>query len=161
MDQSPQPKINVRGDALERAQLIKNTIQAFAELVMIQKLADIPGWIDIDLTVSQVRALYFLAARERLTISDLAKLLGMGKPAASILVQQLVEHQLAERSEDTVDRRRCWVRLAARGSELLIGRREMRESTFQGWLGQMKDDELSCLLKGITALLVVVQKSQA
>ncbi len=144
----------------DRTQLVKDTIQAFVDLVMIQKFADIPGWIDFDLTVSQVRAIYFLAAHEKLTVSDLARLLEIGIPAASILVQQLVENHLVKRSEDAEDRRRSWIHLTAQGSELVSGRREQRESKFRGWLAKLKDEELICLLQGITALLSVVREEQ-
>ncbi len=161
MKEITQSKENNSLDQPDRTQLVRETIQAFVDLVMIQKFADIPGWVDFDLTASQVRAIYFLAAHERLTVSDLARLLEMGKPAASILVQQLVEHHLVERSEDPEDRRRSWVPLTDQGGELISGRREQREQKFRGWLAQLNDNELTCLMKGIKALLSVVREAQS
>ncbi len=161
MKEITQSKENNSLDQPDRTQLVRETIQAFVDLVMIQKFADIPGWVDFDLTASQVRAIYFLAAHERLTVSDLARLLEMGKPAASILVQQLVEHHLVERSEDPEDRRRSWVQLTDQGGELISGRREQREQKFRGWLAQLNDNELTCLMKGIKALLSVVREAQS
>jgi DNA-binding MarR family transcriptional regulator len=112
-------------------------MQSFIELVLTQKFADMPGWIDCDLTVSQVRTIYFLTAHERLTVTILAQLLGMGKPATRILVQQLVERQLVYRSDDRLDRRRVWIHLTESGSELVSGRRELRERKFEVWLGKL------------------------
>jgi DNA-binding MarR family transcriptional regulator len=160
MEQSTLPGELARSASVERQQLVKDTIQSFVELVMIQKFADMPGWIDTDLTVSQVRAIYFLAAHGQLTVSDLSRLLEIGRPAASILVQQLVEQQWVERTEDSLDRRRSWVSLTARGSGLVSGRREQREKKFRRWLGQLDDEELACLRVGISALLEVVRRSR-
>lgn len=144
----------------DRPERVKATIQAFVDLVMIQKFADIPAWVDFDLTVSQVRTIYFLAAQGQLTVSDLARLLEIRKPAASVLVQELVERQMVERMEDPLDRRRTWIHLTGKGRALVSGRREQRESKFQGWLAQLSDAELACLFQGVTALLSVVQRSQ-
>jgi DNA-binding MarR family transcriptional regulator len=144
----------------DRQELIQATIEAFVDLVLIQKFADMPGWLEHDLTVSQVRSIYFLAAHGSLTISGLASLLEMGKPAASILVQQLVERELVERSEDPQDRRRTWVRLTARGEHLVSGRREQREMKFQNWLTEMDEADIACLLQGVTALHQVVSRHQ-
>jgi DNA-binding MarR family transcriptional regulator len=145
---------------VDRKETVEATIQAFVELVLIQKFADMPAWLSYDLTVSQVRAIYFLAAHEKLTVSDLARLLEMGRPAASILVQQLVEGELVGRSEDPDDRRRSWVKLTARGAGLVSGRREQREMKFRVWLGRMSDEDLACLLQGASALLKEVRKEQ-
>ncbi len=161
MEESSKPGENIPIHPHERDRQIKATIQAFASRALIQKFADMPGWLDFDLTVSQVRAIYFLFGYDQLTISELARLLGTGKPAASILVQQLVERQLVQRSEDPQDRRRSWVRLTERGGELVNGRREAREATFSGWLDELNDDEIACLLQGVTALLKVVRRSQS
>jgi DNA-binding MarR family transcriptional regulator len=92
-----------------------------------------------------------------LIISELAELLSMGNPAASILVQQLVEQGLVERSEDKKDRRRTYVRPTARGIALLAGRREQIRANLLRWLGHLGDDELAGLQRGLGALMRVVQ----
>ncbi len=143
----------------ERGPLVEAIIQAFVELVLTQKYADMPGWIDSDLTVSQVRAIYFLVSRGQLTVSELAVMLDMGRPAASVLVQQLVIQGLAERAEDSADRRRVWVRLTDLGNEFVNGRREQRESKFRVLLQQMDEGDLACLHAGLTALLEVFPRS--
>ncbi|MBI4788060.1 MAG: MarR family transcriptional regulator [Chloroflexi bacterium] len=144
-----------------RREIENEIIEAFVEMVLTQKFADMPKWIDLNLTVSQLRAVFFLAFRGSLTIGELAKLLGMGNPAASILVQQLVQQELAERSEDAKDRRRTLVRLTERGAELMRGRREQREAKFRNWLSQLSDDELAGLRQGLVPLVKLVQADLA
>jgi DNA-binding MarR family transcriptional regulator len=144
-----------------RTQLVNETIQVIVELVLTQKFADMPDWMSLDLTVSQVRAIYLLALHGSLSIGELAGLLKVGNPAASILVQQLVQQDLVERSEDRKDRRRTFVRLTERGAGLLSGRREKGEAKFRRWSSRMSDDELVCLLRGASALLKIMRADQA
>ena len=144
-----------------RREMGEEIMAFFVELVLTLKSADIPKWMDLDLTASQSRAIFFLAFRGPVTISALAKLLRMGNPATSILVQQLVRQELVERSEDAADRRRTLVRLTRRGAELMIERREQRETKFRRWLSQLSDEELAGLLQGIGPLVRIVQAEQS
>jgi DNA-binding MarR family transcriptional regulator len=143
-----------------REALIDETIQALVELVLAHKFADMPHWMDFDLTVSQVKAIYLLAFRGPFTISELAGSLGVGNPAASILVQQLVQQGLVDRSEDSQDRRRTLVSLTARGSDLVSARRDLREAKTRRWLNRLNDDELSGLMRGMSALAEIIRSDR-
>ena len=99
-----------------------------------------------------------LAARKELTVSQLAKLLDVGKPTASVLVQQLVERELVTRMEDETDRRNTIVRLSPKGEEIGAGRQREREKQWQRWLGQLSDEELTALAHGLSAIVAVVKK---
>lgn len=144
-----------------RREIANEILKSFVELMLTARSADMPKWIELDLTASQSRAIVFLAFRGPLIISELAKLLGIGNPAASTLVQQLVQQELVERSEDAKDRRRTLVRLTERGVELMRGRRELREAQFRRWLSQLSDDELAGLQRGIGPLVKIVQAEQS
>lgn len=144
-----------------RTQLANEAAQIYLQLGDSLRLATLTGWIFTDLTTSQVKALFLLAHHRVLTVSELARLLGVGSPAASILVQQLVDHALVERSEDASDRRRTLVRLTTQGAELISGQREQRDEMLRGWLSQLDDDVLAGLLRGLEALDEVVRSEHA
>jgi len=146
--------------AKTRARMAEAVIQAMAELVLSQKNADVPNWLDLDLTVSQLRAVYLLAYHGTLSIGELAGLLKLGYPATSVLVQQLVRQQLAERSEDTRDRRRSWVSLTERGAQLVGDRREQREAQFLPRLNRLSDERLRGLQRGLEALITAMREEQ-
>ncbi len=145
---------------VERTQLVQETLQTLLEFILSQKFADVPGWMNEDLTVSQLRALFQLAYRGPLTVSQLAHLLELGKPATSTLVQQLVEHNLARRRGDTQDRRRSIIELTPQGSELVYERSDRRESHMRGWLCQMSDADLVGLHDGFQALLQTIKNGE-
>ena len=90
----------------ERADIIHETLQAYMDLFLLMQAATLSHWLAFELTFAQGKAVILLAAHKELTVSELARLLGVGRPTASILVQQLVERGLVTRTEHERDRRR-------------------------------------------------------
>ena len=106
-----------------RPELVNTIVQAYMDLFMTMQFNAVSHWLMLELTFAQARALFMLAARKELTVSQLAKLLDVGRPTASILVQQLVERELVTRTEDSTDRRNTIIRLSPKGAEIGAGRR--------------------------------------
>src|SRR5512143_2293170 len=101
-----------------RPALVSTITQAYMELFMTMQFNSVSHWLMLELTFAQTRALFMLAARKELTVSQLAKLLDVGKATASILVQQLVERGLVTRTEQETDRRHTLLRLSSKGEEI-------------------------------------------
>jgi DNA-binding MarR family transcriptional regulator len=141
-----------------RPELVNTIVKAYMDLFVTMQFNSVAHWLMLELTFAQARALFMLAARRELTVSQLAKLLDVGKPTASILVQQLVERELVTRTEHETDRRHTIVRLSAKGEEIGAGRRQQREKQWQRWLSQLSDEELSALARGLSAIVAVVKK---
>ena len=139
-----------------RAELIVTTVTAYMDIFVMMQSDAVAHWLMFELTFAQVRALIILAAKKSLTVSQLAKMLDVGNPTASILIQKLVERGLVTRSEDETDRRQTVVRLSEQGAEIGAGRRSQREKQWQHWLGRLSDEELSGLAHGLSALLMVM-----
>ena len=99
------------------------------DLFITMQFNAVSHWLMLELTFAQARALFMLAARKELTVSQLAKLLGVGNPTASILVQQLVERELVTRTEHTTDRRHTIIRLSPKGAEIGAGRQKGTRET--------------------------------
>jgi DNA-binding MarR family transcriptional regulator len=139
-----------------RQELINSAASAYMELFAMMQSAAVSHWLMFELTFAQARALIILAAKKALTVSQLAKLMDVGNPTASILVQKLVERGLVTRTEDDTDRRQTVVRLSEQGAEIGAGRRSEREKQWQSWLSNLSDEDLSGLAHGLTALLVII-----
>lgn len=150
--------MNAVKEEQSRAELINTVVQAYMELFVTMQLNAVSHWLMLELTFAQARAVIILAARKELTVSQLAKLLGVGKATASILVQQLVERGLVTRTEDPNDRRQTVVRLSAQGEAIGSGRRKEREKQWQRWLSDLSDDDLRALARGLSAIVEVVKK---
>ena len=141
-----------------RPELVRTIVQAYMDLFITMQFNAVSHWLMLELTFAQARALFMLAARKELTVSQLAKLLGVGNPTTSILVQQLVERDLVTRTEHTTDRRHTIIRLSPKGAEIGAGRRQEREKQWQRWLSRLSDDELDALARGLRAIVTVVKK---
>ena len=141
-----------------RPELVGTIVQSYMELFTAMQFNAVSHWLMLELTFAQARGLFILAARKELTVSQLAKLLGVGNPTASILVQQLVERDLVTRKEHTTDRRQTIISLSAKGAEIGAGRRGQREKQWQRWLSHLSNDDLNALARGLTALTNVIKK---
>jgi MarR family transcriptional regulator, organic hydroperoxide resistance regulator len=141
-----------------RPELVRTIVQAYMDLFMTMQFNAVSHWLMLELTFAQARALFMLAARKELTVSQLARLLDVGNPTASILVQQLVERGLVTRTEHETDRRHTIIRLSPKGEEIGAGRRKEREKQWQRWLTHLSDEELSALAHGLSAIVAVVKK---
>ena len=141
-----------------RPELVGTIVKAYMDLFITMQFNAVSHWLMLELTFAQARALFMLSARKELTVSQLAKLLGVGNPTASVLVQQLVERELVTRTEHETDRRHTLIRLSPKGAQIGTGRRKEREKQWQRWLSHLNDDELNALARGLTAIVEVVKK---
>lgn len=141
-----------------RSEIVSTIVRAYMDLFITMQFNAASHWLMLELTFAQARALFMLAARKELTVSQLAKLLGVGNPTASILVQQLVERELVTRTEHAADRRHTIIRLSPKGAEIGAGRQKERAQQWQRWLSRLNDDELNALARGLSAIVTVVKK---
>jgi DNA-binding MarR family transcriptional regulator len=141
-----------------RPELVSTIVQSYMDLFVAMQFNAVSHWLMLELTFAQARALFILAARKELTVSQLAKILDVGKPTVSILVQQLVERGLVTRTEHPTDRRHTIISLSEKGAAIGAGRREAREKQWQRWLDNLNNDELNALARGLSALTNVVKK---
>lgn len=113
-------------------------------------------WTEIDLTMSQMKALQVLTASGPLSVGELAQTLSVGSPAASVLVDALVRQGLLTRAEDPADRRRTLVALSPQGQEL--AERLLRGSVRRAadWLMRLSDKDLADLARVMQTLAAMV-----
>ncbi len=117
-----------------------------------------PEWMHLDLTMGQLKALMALASQEGMNVSSLADALNVGKPAASILVDRLVQLGYAERTEDAEDRRRTLLAPTSAGQELVTSLRQGGSERFARWLEHMESGDLAALARGMHALAHVAER---
>ncbi len=116
-------------------------------------------WVQLDLTIGQVRALMMLAGTPDQTVSQLAERLKIGKPAASLLIDRPVRLGLVQRTEDANDRRRTLVALTDAGADLVTRLRQGNLDQLAAWLQTMAPADLAALRRGLEALAAVAAAS--
>jgi DNA-binding MarR family transcriptional regulator len=131
---------------------IEQTVVAYREYWTAMLQMAEPFWFQLDLTITQLKGLIVLEVRKEVTVGAIAEALGVGRPSASILVEQLVQAKLATRAEDPADRRRSIVCLTDEGRELAARLHRGEEQSMAGVFALLRADELSALTQGLNAL---------
>lgn len=148
--------------ASDRAELIEQVMSdQGAVLQTLRSVQPLPEWAGLSLTVAQLTALFVLYRRGPVPIGELGTLLGLGKPAATLLVNALVGQGLVERHEDPRDRRRTLAQLSPQGQVLLSEHYTGSRHQFAEWLGQLESADLAGLARGLRVLAAVAQSDAA
>jgi len=115
-------------------------------------------WMDISLTIGQLKSLFFIDSEASTNSRKLAKVLGVTPPNVTGIIDRLVEQGLVSRQENPEDRRILSLRTTDKGKSLLVKLRESGANRMSGVLAQLSIDELSALKKGLTALAVAARR---
>ena len=125
---------------------------------LVKGIGGMEALMRVELTMAQLKTLIFVAHEGVCTVSHVADGLGIGRPAGSLLIDRLVQIGLVRRWEDSADRRRTLVELSQEGRDLAAQLYEGSRQQMQEVLGQLSDQELQALVKGMNALAAVVSK---
>jgi DNA-binding MarR family transcriptional regulator len=138
----------------EREELLTQLLQARQEMTVLMQRRP---WLHLDMTMGQVKAMVCLNRGTLASVSEVADHLRISRPAASMLVDRLVQLELVSRTEDAQDRRRTVVALTPKGrdfvDELLSGPTALR-----GPLNRMPLEGLRALVNGTVALMEQVKQ---
>ena len=134
-----------------REELEQEVVTHYCTLVRALKASSGTIWMEIDLTIAQLRTLLVLAEEGPLVIGQIAQRMGIGLSTGGHLVDRLVQAGLAERTEDADDRRRTLARLTPKGEDL-YARLLNHSLQIQTLIQKLEDADLAALLQGLQAL---------
>ena len=143
--------------AQERQTTIEDIIESQQSVFRAIGASFGPVWMNLDLSMAQLKTLVVLYTAGPLSIGQIADHLGVGQPTASHLVDRLVQSELVLRTEDALDRRRTMAGLSSSGAELAEQLRQVRIEPLKRWLAQLDDAALEALHRGLRALADVAQ----
>jgi DNA-binding MarR family transcriptional regulator len=94
-------------------------------------------------TLHQLEVLRTLAGRGRVTMHELAALLGVGPSSATQLVDRLISRGLVERHTDPGDRRLVWIVATPRAAVVASQFSELKREIVRTLASSLDDDELT------------------
>ncbi len=134
-----------------REELEHEVVTNYHKLAQALKASSGTAWMEIDLTIAQLRTLLILAEEGPLVIGQIAQRMGIGLSTGGHLVDRLVQAGLAERTEDTGDRRRTLAKLTPKGEDLYA--RLLNPSLhMQSLIQKLSNADLEAFLQGLKAL---------
>jgi DNA-binding MarR family transcriptional regulator len=132
--------------------LVDQAVEAYqASWIALRQTAE-EYWAQLELTAPQLKALILLEIRRQMTIGQIATMMNIGRPSASILIEQMVQLRLVVRTEDPADRRRTLVCLTRHGADLAAKLHRGDEDTMRQWFDRICNEDLSALSRGMRAL---------
>ena len=137
---------------MEKAKQIAEIIR-FYRLVNRYMRRDSPDvWMDLTLTVPQLKSLFFITNEGTTNLRKLATALNVTPSNVTGIVDRLVQQGLVSRQENPKDRRVSLLRPTEHGEATVDNLRERRTSYLSRVLGQLRSNELSLLERGLAAM---------
>ena len=138
--------------SVPRDAVANEVVGLFRELLHALLDSSMGAWLDLQLTLPQLRVVFLVAHGKASSVTQIAQHLGIGEPTASHLIDKLVKAHLVSRVEDPEDRRRTQMRLTPAGEQLinnLLG----WEGLIGGSLHRLTRHDLSTLRQGLRVLV--------
>jgi DNA-binding MarR family transcriptional regulator len=142
---------------MSRTELTREVVECQQEVFRELLGATLGDLLEVDLTMAQMKALAVVQRHPNCSVGMLSEQLGVKPPAASLLVDKLVRDGLAQRLPDRSDGRRVIVQPTVEGSNLIGRIRHGGHSVLESWVGQLADDDLVALRRGIRVLAAVAR----
>lgn len=115
----------------------------------------------LDITMAQAKLLYVVSARGELSMSEIAKQLGVTASTASGAVDHLVGLGYLARSDDPANRRQVRVSVTPLGSQTLEQIRELSTRQLRTLFELVSDDELEVIERATRIMSDAVSASSA
>jgi DNA-binding MarR family transcriptional regulator len=138
---------------MNRAELTEEIIQLQRQVshTMAQYVPE--AWINLSLTISQLKSLFFIESESGTNFRKLAAALGVTPPDVTRIVDRLVEQGLVSRRENPEDRRMLLLQTTKKGKALLASLRDSRTAHLSHILARLSTEELTTIAQGLTALV--------
>ncbi|MFI6510514.1 MarR family winged helix-turn-helix transcriptional regulator [Streptosporangium sp. NPDC050855] len=119
------------------------------------------AWLDLDLTLPQLRVLFAVRRRDGCTVSELSEALGRRLAATSALVNRMVRAGLLQRVSDSDDHRRVRLRLTDEAERMLATTDQRSADRFAAILGRMSAQGRAALAGALSELIELVSADLA
>jgi MarR family transcriptional regulator, organic hydroperoxide resistance regulator len=142
---------------MEKSELIDEFLKLQRQTESILRRFSPEPWIELNLTVAQLKSLFFIMSKEKTNFKKLAEALGVTPPNVTGIIDRLVEQGLVSRTENPQDRRIMLLQLTENGQTLLNSLIENQSKGLAQVLNRLSNEELSSLVFGFNALVKAAQ----
>ena len=137
----------------KQEELIERILQlgekAFRELIPILPTE----WLQLDLTMSQLKVVLLLFMTGSVRMSDIASALGVSLATATGVVDRLVERDIVLRESQPEDRRVVLCRLSGKGQKMIGGLWQLARDRAKELLEVAASSQLQLITEALEALL--------
>jgi DNA-binding MarR family transcriptional regulator len=138
----------------DRAQLIEGISDTMQQIARTWQF-DPEVWLDLELTIVQLKSLFFIDFEGSTNFKNLAGALGVTPPSVTGIVDRLVEQGLVSRWENPDNRRMQVLKTTDNGKALLAKLTESRRGRISSLLDRLSLHDLT----GLARILATMSKS--
>jgi MarR family transcriptional regulator, organic hydroperoxide resistance regulator len=133
---------------MDKKELVKEALVLQRETVKLLRRFEPKPWIELNLTLAQLKSLFFIAATDKTNFKKVAEALNVTPPNVTGIIDKLVEQGLVTRTENPEDRRIMILQATEKGHELLISLRESHINQMIQVLDNLTPESLNTLISG-------------
>ncbi len=111
-------------------------------------------------TLTQCHAIVEIGRKEKISLIDLAKILGLDKSTMSRTVNNLVDSGLAVRDLDSGNRRYVVIRLTDKGKKVFLSTENTMERYYADILGAIPESKREQVLESLQILTDAIRKTK-
>jgi DNA-binding MarR family transcriptional regulator len=145
---------------LEKAKQIAEIIRLYRQMNRYMRRDSPDVWMDLTLTVPQLKSLFFITNEGTTNFRKLATALKVTPSNVTGIVDRLVQQGLVSRQESPEDRRVFLLRPTEHGEKVADSLRERRMSYLSRVLGKLRPGKLSLLKMGLEAMVRAAQEEE-
>jgi DNA-binding MarR family transcriptional regulator len=135
---------------MNRAELITQVIELDREIQRVVRRRSADAWMGLNLTVPQVKTLFFVSNQSGTNPTRLAAALGVTPPNVTGIVDRLVEQGLLIRRNSNEDRRALVLHTTDKAESILSGLRGRRTDVLREIYDYLEEGDLSQLAEGLS-----------
>ncbi len=144
---------------MEKVELIKEIMELHRRVNRVLRDYDVDVWMDLSLTVPQLKCLFYISNQGKTNFRKLADRLKVSPSNITGIIDRLVEQGLVSRTENPEDRRVLLLQATNEGETLVTELREKRSIYLSQTLTDLSPEELDSIAQGL-ALLVRATEGQ-
>lgn len=151
--------MNVETQDATQAQIVDEIVALVHTLRALHTNAT--PWLDLDLTMAQLKALMAVVQTGGVSSRGLAGQLSISAPAVTPLVDRLIEQKLVKREDDPSDRRVVLIKPTARALSLYEKLMETNGTTVAAVVNELSEAEIPRIEQVLVRLVSVARQVQA
>lgn len=143
---------------MDKKENIKSIIGLMHSLMLSAKARDPHPWLHLELTREQLRVIFLLSFKGRVSPGEVAESFGVPKANVTSVIDRLVGRGLVNRQENPDDRRSYILSLTEEGRSQVERLREIGTARIKRVLERMPDEALASLRTGLESLITVLKE---
>lgn len=141
----------------DKQQLIESIFSLHEKMNRLCFIYPVEGWMKLDLTIDQLKALILIQSHEKISFKDVAQALGSTRGNITGIVSRLIHKGMVTRQPDPDDRRIQYLMLTEKAQKLLNNIKQ-RIITEQGnILSSLNLEDLEAMETGLSAFVKSIE----